>query len=90
MRSTLRLEPRMQVPIAITLAAPLVAIVLTLLLCAALIAWAGAPAGRAYILLFDGAFGSRFAIGGSSRVRSYSAETRWIAAAAAPATLRPA
>jgi len=63
MRSTLRLEPRMQVPIAITLAAPLVAIVLTLLLCAALIAWAGAPAGRAYILLFDGAFGSRFAIG---------------------------
>src|SRR5690348_5272506 len=57
-----RLEARMQVPIALTLIAPLAAIAFTLLLCAALVAWAGAPAGRAYILLFDGAFGSRFAL----------------------------
>ena len=62
MRSPVHLEQRTQVPIAITIAAPLAAIAVTLLLCAALIAWAGAPAGRAYILLFDGAFGSRFAI----------------------------
>lgn len=42
--------------------APLVAIVFTLCICALLVAWAGAPVGRSYILLFEGAFGSRFAI----------------------------
>ena len=29
---------------------------------ALLVVWAGAPVGRAYLLLFDGAFGSRFAM----------------------------
>ena len=29
--------------------------------CALLVAWAGAPVGRAYALLFEGGFGSRFA-----------------------------
>ncbi|MFU1952646.1 ABC transporter permease, partial [Bordetella avium] len=42
--------------------APLLAIGFTLLICTLLVAWAGAPIGRTYVLLFDGAFGSRFAI----------------------------
>lgn len=42
--------------------APLAAIVFTLLICALLVAWAGAPVGRTYALLFEGAFGSRFAL----------------------------
>jgi ABC-type uncharacterized transport system permease subunit len=62
MPKVLRLEPRLRVPAAIVVAAPMAAIAVTLLLCSALIVWAGAPVGRAYLLLFDGAFGSRFAI----------------------------
>ncbi len=58
----LRLEARSRIPAALVVLAPVVAVASTLLLCAALIVWAGAPVGRAYILLFDGAFGSRFAI----------------------------
>ncbi len=63
MLSALRLEARTRVPLAMVLAAPIAAVAFTLLACAALIVWAGAPVGRAYFLLFDGAFGSRFAIG---------------------------
>jgi ABC-type uncharacterized transport system permease subunit len=58
----MRLEPRLRVPPALMVAAPVASVAVTLLLCAALIVWAGAPVGRAYVLLFDGAFGSRFAI----------------------------
>jgi general nucleoside transport system permease protein len=42
--------------------APLAAISFTLLICALLVAWAGAPVGQTYLLLLDGAFGSRFAL----------------------------
>lgn len=42
--------------------APLAAVAFTLLACMLLVAWAGAPVGRTYALLFEGAFGSRFAI----------------------------
>ncbi len=59
----MRLEQRTHTPYAVAIAAPVCAVAFTLLLCAALIVWAGAPVGRAYIVLFDGAFGSRFAIG---------------------------
>jgi ABC-type uncharacterized transport system permease subunit len=59
----MRLAQRTQTPYAIAIAAPVCAVAFTLLLCAALIVWAGAPVGRAYLLLFDGAFGSSFAIG---------------------------
>ena len=41
--------------------APIAAVAFTLLACAGLVVWAGAPVGKAYLLLFDGAFGSRFA-----------------------------
>jgi simple sugar transport system permease protein len=59
----MRLERRPDVPRGVLLLAPLAAVVLTLLLASALVAWAGAPVGRAYALLLEGGFGSRFAWG---------------------------
>jgi len=58
----MRLELRPQPSLAWQLAAPFVAVLATLLLGAGLVTWADAPVGRAYALLFEGAFGSRFAI----------------------------
>jgi simple sugar transport system permease protein len=58
----MRLERRASVPRALLLAAPLAAVVFTLLVSSALVAWAGAPVGRAYALLLEGGFGSRFAL----------------------------
>lgn len=55
------LERRTEPSRTALLVAPLAAIAFTLLICALLVAWAGAPVGRTYALLFDGAFGSRFA-----------------------------
>jgi general nucleoside transport system permease protein len=57
----LRLEPRPQPSAALRLAAPLWAVAFTLGVSAWLVAWAGAPVGRAYALLLEGGFGSRFA-----------------------------
>lgn len=48
-------------PLAL-LAAPLLALAFTLVITSLLVAWAGAPVGRAYALLLEGGFGSRFAI----------------------------
>jgi simple sugar transport system permease protein len=62
MPSPLRFELRARVPWSIALAAPIAALAFTLLACAGLVVWAGAPAVEAYALLFDGAFGSRFAV----------------------------
>jgi general nucleoside transport system permease protein len=42
--------------------APLGAIAFTLAITSLLVAWAGAPVGRAYALLLEGGFGSRFAL----------------------------
>lgn len=58
----MRLEPRDDVSRLALLLAPLAAIAATLVVCAALVAWAGAPVGHTYALVFDGAFGSRFAL----------------------------
>lgn len=58
----LRLEARTALPRALLLAAPLLAIAATLLLSSLLVAAAGAPIGRAYALLLQGGFGSRFAL----------------------------
>ncbi|CAM3722368.1 ABC transporter permease [Bordetella tumulicola] len=55
------LERRTEPSRTALLVAPLAAIAFTLLICALLVAWAGAPVGRTYALLFEGAFGSRFA-----------------------------
>lgn len=58
----MRLERRETASRVAMLAAPLAAVAVTLLACALLVAWAGAPVGQTYLLLFDGAFGSRFAL----------------------------
>jgi general nucleoside transport system permease protein len=58
----MRLERRPQTSRAALLLAPLAAVAMTLLLGSLLVAWAGAPVGRAYALLIEGGFGSRFAL----------------------------
>src|SRR5262245_1682536 len=57
----MRLEPRLQTPAWLWLAAPVAALAFTLAITSLLVAWAGAPVGRAYALLLQGGFGSRFA-----------------------------
>ncbi len=57
----MRLEARGRVAPGALIGAPFVAIAFTLLVTAALVAWAGAPVGRTYALIFAGGFGSRFA-----------------------------
>ena len=42
-------------------AAPFAAVAFTLVVAALFVAWAGAPVGRTYALIFEGGFGSRFA-----------------------------
>ncbi|HMM84710.1 MAG: ABC transporter permease [Gammaproteobacteria bacterium] len=58
----MQLERRAEPSRTMLLAAPLGAIAVTLLVTSLLVAWAGAPVGRAYALLLEGGFGSRFAI----------------------------
>ena len=58
----MRLERRERPSRLALLAAPIGAVVVTLLLSSLLVAWAGAPVGRAYALLIEGGFGSRFAL----------------------------
>ena len=57
----MRLERRPHPSRVLQWLAPLLAIGFTLLVTSALVAWAGAPVARAYALLLDGGFGSRFA-----------------------------
>ena len=57
----MRLERRSEVSRAWLVLAPLLALAFTLGVSSALVASAGAPMGRAYALLLDGGFGSRFA-----------------------------
>ncbi len=58
----MRLERRAATPALLFVAAPLGAIAFTLAVTSLLVAWAGAPVGRAYALLLEGGFGSRFAL----------------------------
>src|SRR6185436_16978992 len=60
-RCTMRLEPRLRTPLWLWLAAPVAALAGTLVITSLLVAWAGAPVTRAYALLLQGGFGSRFA-----------------------------
>lgn len=57
----MRLEKRASPSRAWRLAAPLLALAITLGFGSLLVAWAGAPVGQAYALLLEGGFGSRFA-----------------------------
>jgi simple sugar transport system permease protein len=58
----MRLERRTETPAWLGAAAPLGALAFTLAVTSLLVAWAGAPVGRAYALLLEGGFGSRFAL----------------------------
>jgi ABC-type uncharacterized transport system permease subunit len=62
MRSGWRLEARTATPWPLLVAAPVGAIAFTLIACAGLVVWAGAPVLHAYGLLFEGAYGSRFGL----------------------------
>jgi general nucleoside transport system permease protein len=57
----MRLEARPQRSRAALIVAPFAAIAFTLGVTMLLVAWAGAPIGQTYALMFDGGFGSRFA-----------------------------
>jgi simple sugar transport system permease protein len=57
----MQLERRAQTSRTMLLAAPVAAVLVTLAISSLLVAWAGAPVGRAYALLLEGGFGSRFA-----------------------------
>jgi len=57
-----QLERRTEASRVLLVAAPFVAVAFTLLASSLLVAWAGAPVGRAYALLLEGGFGSRFAL----------------------------
>ncbi|MDH4392539.1 MAG: ABC transporter permease [Aquabacterium sp.] len=57
----MQLERRTQTPRAMLLAAPIGAVLATLVITSLLVALAGAPVGRSYALLLEGGFGSRFA-----------------------------
>lgn len=58
----MRLEKRNHTSAAAYVLAPVGAVVFTLLVSALLVLWAGAPVGQTYALLFQGAFGSVFAL----------------------------
>ena len=57
----LRLEKRALPSRAALLIAPVAAVAFTLVVASLLVSWAAAPVGRAYALLLEGGFGSRFA-----------------------------
>ena len=57
----MQLERRQHASRTLLLAAPIGAVLATLVISSLLVAWAGAPVGRAYALLLEGGFGSRFA-----------------------------
>jgi simple sugar transport system permease protein len=58
----MRLEPRTDVPVHLTILAPAGAVALALLLTAIPVLWADVPVARAYGLIFTGALGSQFAV----------------------------
>jgi simple sugar transport system permease protein len=57
----MRLERRTEASATLRVVAPLAALAFTLVVTSLLVACAGAPVGRAYALLLQGGFGSRFA-----------------------------
>jgi general nucleoside transport system permease protein len=58
----MRLVRRDQTSRTAQVLAPVAAVIFTLMVCSALVAWAKVPVLQTYGLLFEGAFGSRFAI----------------------------
>jgi general nucleoside transport system permease protein len=58
----MRLVRRDQTSRTAQVLAPVAAVIFTLMVCSALVAWAKVPVLQTYGLLFEGAFGSRFAV----------------------------
>jgi general nucleoside transport system permease protein len=58
----MRLEKRGESSAIALAVAPVAAVAVTLVVTALLVLWAGAPVGRTYVLLFQGGFGSVFAL----------------------------
>ena len=58
----MRLEKRGETSAIALVIAPVAAVAMTLLVAALLVLWAGAPVGKTYALLFQGGFGSVFAL----------------------------
>ncbi len=58
----MRLEPRDHVSLAMAIAGPILAVLAAMAICSLLILWSGSSITEAYVLLFKGALGSRFAI----------------------------
>ena len=58
----MRLEKRGEPSAVALFIAPVAAVAMTLLVAALLVLWAGAPVGKTYTLLFQGGFGSVFAL----------------------------
>lgn len=58
----MRLEPRARTPLWMAVAAPLLAVAASLLLCSPLILWSGESVGESLAGLASGALGSRFAL----------------------------
>ena len=58
----MRLEPREQPSLLLSIFAPALAVAASLALCATLLVWSGAPVFEAYALLVKGAVGSHFAL----------------------------
>ena len=58
----MRLEKRGEPSALALVIAPIAAVAMTLLVTALLVLWAGAPVGKTYTLLFQGGFGSVFAL----------------------------
>ncbi len=57
----MRLEPRSEPSVAVTLLAPLAALAVSLAICALLVQWSGAPTLATFGLVIKGAIGSQFA-----------------------------
>lgn len=58
----MQFERREQIPIVLTVLAPLAAILAALVICTPLVSWKGVPALQAYAVMLNGALGSRFAL----------------------------
>lgn len=58
----MRLEKRGEPSVIALVIAPIAAVAVTLVVTALLVLWAGAPVGKTYALLFQGGFGSVFAL----------------------------
>lgn len=58
----MQLEQRQHTPLWLVILAPIAAIIAALILCTPLVSWTGVPALQSYVVMVNGALGSRFAL----------------------------